>query len=1010
MLTQSIYRLSGINNSTRKLLVLTSCLLIFSMIPQAQSGTLGRLTGKITDSSTNQSLLGVSVIPKGTDKGVASINDGTYILALPAGIYTIRYSYSGYSTKEISEVIIKRGEATFMDIFLTPKKNELTNVVVTATARRAVQAAVYTKQRLSAAASDGISTELINKTPDNNAGQILKRVTGVSVQNDKFVVVRGLGAQYNQTMLNGVAMTSTETNQNAFSFDLVPAAVIDNIVVNKTATPDMPGNFAGGVVQVNTKDFPASDFFSIAVQAGFSDQTYNKDFYSDKRSNMEWLGFGGKSRDLPAGFPKASDRINFTTINDQERIRYLRTLKNNLVPANMGPSGLNENVQLGYGKTIRFGGRNQFGIVAAITQRKSELIEQETTTRDLAVTGINPDGTIIGNYNYFSNNTRYRYSSEMSAVLNLAYSFGSNKITFKNIYSQLLRNNFIKRDSVFYPDIYIAPGPTGVQGFSYLTEQRGLLNSVLAGEHKTGLNNETQLDWNINVTTNNTKLPDTRNFLLNSVDDKGNFSGRNDGVSVPSLMRTSSRIWSDSKDLITGAAFNLSTVFRIFDVKQILKGGVLVQNRRRQVTADVLPFKIASTFTPLDSILAPSQFYYNGTDLLIAPDIIEKAGNYNANTSLQASYVSIENKIKNSIRVIWGLRFENYQQSISVYKSLFYPSFREPELVPLQFASRSTFDFLPSVNIVYSPGKNMNIRAAYSKTVIRPDLKDLVANYSYDFQAFRFVTGNAELKSTSIANYDLKFEWFPTAGEIVSFGAFYKTMTDPIEYGENVAQNNFIGRLAINTGDATVKGIEFEVRKKLNFFPSAAWMQNITFFGNGTLLHSEVKERVIYNSYFSFSPAHALTGQPKYILNGGISISAFKNTFDATFSYNRTGDFINQLGSSDFVTGILPNDKLPNGTKLLQVPNFILEARDIIDISVRQSFLRGKALIKFNVANMLSKPLVIYQDLNGDNKLGKPVRIDTSPAGQGVITGGEDNIASMINGQRTYSFSFSYTF
>ena len=980
-------------------------LLCMSVTAVAQTGNFGKLTGKVTDSSTNQSLLGVSIVPKGTNKGVASINDGSYILSLPAGTYTIRYSYSGYATKEITEVVIKRSETTFMDIFLTPKKNELVNVVVTATARRAVQAAVYTKQRLSAAASDGISAELINKTPDNNAGQILKRVTGVSVQNDKFVVVRGLGAQYNQTMLNGVSMTSTETNQNAFSFDLIPAAAIDNIVVNKTATPDMPGNFAGGVVQVNTKDFPASDFFSVAVQTGFSDQTYGKDFYSDKRGNLEWLGFGGKSRDLPNGFPKAADRVNFTNLNNQERIRYLRTLKNNLVPVNNGPSGLNENIQFGYGKTIRFGDRNQFGIVAAVTQRKTELIEQETTTRELEITGLQPDGTLAGNVNYYSQNTRYRYASEFSGVLNLAYSFGSNKITFKNLYSQLFRNNYIKRDSVFFENVYQTPGPAGIQGFSYLTEQRGLLNSVLSGEHKTGLNNETQLDWNINVTTNNAKLPDTRNFLLNSVDDKGNFTGRNQGVAVPFLIRLASRTWSKSEDLITGGAFNLSTVFRLFDVKQVLKGGILIQNRRRRVAADVLPIILGSISSPLDSILAPSQFYLGGSDILIAPDIIEKAGNYNANTSLQASYVSIENKIRNTLRIIWGLRFENYQQAVSVYKSLYNPSFQNPEFLPLQFASRTTFNFLPSINVVYTPVKTINVRAAFSKTVIRPDLKDLVANYSYDFQSFRFVTGNAELKSTSISNYDLKFEWFPTAGEILSLGAFYKTMIDPIEYGENREVNTFIGRLAINTGDAMVKGVEFEFRKKMNFIPSAEWMNNITIFGNGALLKSEVKERVIYNSYFNFSPTHALTGQPKYIVNGGISISALKNTFDATFTYNRTGDYISQLGSSDFVVGVLPADR-----KLLQIQHYILQARDIIDVSVRQSFLKGKALIKFNIANLLGKPLIIYQDYNGNDKLDAPMKIDITTTGQGAILSGVDNISSATNGQRTFSCSFSYTF
>ena len=154
-------------------------------------------------------------------------------------------------------------------------------------------------------------------------------------------------------MLNGVPMTSTETNKNAFAFDLIPAAVIDNITINKTATPDMPGNFAGGIVQINTKDFPSRDFFSISLQAGYSDKTLGKDFYSDKRNPAELFTFSGSQRDLPKGFPDYSNKVSFTSLNQQEQFRYLRMLKNNLAPQNYSPSGLNENVQLGWGKTIK---------------------------------------------------------------------------------------------------------------------------------------------------------------------------------------------------------------------------------------------------------------------------------------------------------------------------------------------------------------------------------------------------------------------------------------------------------------------------------------------------------------------------------------------------------------------------------------------------------------------------------------------------------------------------------
>ncbi len=977
-------------------------LIFYSSVSLAQKGN-GKLTGKVTDSSTTQGLSGVTIAPgKSGSKGVASINDGSYILTLQPGTYSVRYSYTGYVTKGISEIIIRSGETTFMDVMMVPSLNTMTDVVVTSSAKKEAQSAVYNRQRITAAASDGISQELISKTPDIDGGQVLKRITGVSVQNDKFVVVRGLGAQYNQTMLNGVAMTSTETNQNAFSFDLIPAAVIDNIVVNKTATPDMPGNFAGGVVQVNTKDFPSKNFISIALQGGFSDKTYGKDFYADERGKLDWLSFGGEGRDLPPGFPTTLDRANIGNLNKQERIRSLKTLKNNLAPISQGASMPNENIQLGFGKTIRLGKKNQFGIVAAFTQRKSELIERETSMRDPE--GFTAGTTNVPRFKYFSDNTRYKYSSELAAVINLAYSFGNNKITFKNLYSNVFRNSFVKRDSVYTTLLDNFPDGTRVEGFAYIIEQRSLLNSILSGEHKLGAKKETQFDWNVNVTRNNSEFPDTRNFLMSytGVGPEKRYTTADKGISLVQILGSSSRLWSKSTDLITGGAFNLSTIFNIAGNKQIVKGGVLFQNRQRSATGTALPYVGVNKYS-IDSVLSPVN-YSEGLDILIANDLTDQAGNYAANTSLQAVFESIENKIGKKLRIIWGVRFENYQQSINVFKPVFNPNFRYPELVPSKFESRNTSNFLPSVNIIFSPVKAVNFRGAVSKTVIRPDLKDLAQFTRFDFQSFQLTTGNPDLKNTLITNYDLKFEWFPSAGEIVSFAAFYKKMLDPIEYGQVTAENNVIGRLAINSGEATVNGVEFEMRKKMNFIPFAPWMQHVTLFSNGSLLKSQVEDRIIYNPFFDFSPSHRLTGQPNYIINGGVSISAFNNSFEATFTYNRSGDYINQLGSSDFVAN-------PVGKPLLLVPHFWVQARDIIDIGVRQSFLKNKAQIKLNISNILSKPLIIYQDFDGDNKLGTPFKIDSRyGAGEGMVLSGVDNVSSLTIGQRTFFLSFSYTF
>ncbi|MHA4807426.1 TonB-dependent receptor [Flavitalea flava] len=996
------FRKYGYDKRATCLFIFLSLLLLLpAAMAIAQKGP-GKLTGKVSDGSTNEPLAGVSISAKNTKTGVSTITDGTYILSLPAGTYTIDFSYSGHKKKEITGVIIKAGESSFLDILLEATTKQLESVVVTAGVKRETQSSVYSAQKRSAAVSDGISLEAIRKTPDNNAGQILKRVTGVNVQDNRFVVVRGLGEQYNQTMLNGVPMTSTETNRNAFAFDLIPAAVIDNITINKTATPDMPGNFAGGIVQINTKDFPASDFFSVLVQAGYSDQTYGKDFYSDKRGKYEWLSFDGGIRDLPKGFPTSTSRVPFTTLNAQEQFRYLRMLKNNFEPVNNGPSGLNENLQLGYGKTIKFKNETQLGIVAAFNQRKTELTEQEVTAREVDLTAKELPVDRLRGLGYYSENTRYRYSVDFGGVVNVAYRFGNNKISLKNLYTRVFNNTFIDRPDIL-ADLQAFTGSPILVGINYFTESRTILNSTLAGEHRTGKTNETRLEWNVNATSNYTNTPDSRNYLLGTDSARKIYAVKSDNSGLSESLYGFSRIWTQNKDFIAGGAFNITTPFLLLKAKQLLKGGILFQNRERKATGTILP--IGHGYGTLDSLFAPSAYSPSGVRVDLATTALSQgSGNYNAGSSLLAAYESLENKIGKKFRVIWGLRIEDYQQTVNLYIPAFYPDFQEPVLTSAKFASRTTFNFLPSVNMVYSPTPAINIRAAYSNTVIRPELKDLAEYQRYDLQTFALTSGNSNLKSTNIQNYDLKFEWFPSSGEIASIALFYKNLQDPIEYAFSTQDNNLNSRYAVNTGSAFVRGIEAEIRKKIDFIPFASWLSHLTLFGNGALLKSRVNGKFINSNVISSFSEHSLTGQPPYILNAGASLLLIHETFEATVSFNRTGDYINELGSSDL------DVHLANGKLIPRRPHYWVKARDLMDLVISQSFLHNKAKFKFNVTNLLNQRYILYQDLNGNGKFDTPVRIKKIGDRTNNYLDGIDNTASSIRPQRTYSFSFSYTF
>jgi outer membrane receptor protein involved in Fe transport len=209
----------------------------------------------------------------------------------------------------------------------------------------------------------------------------------------------------------------------------------------------------------------------------------------------------------------------------------------------------------------------------------------------------------------------------------------------------------------------------------------------------------------------------------------------------------------------------------------------------------------------------------------------------------------------------------------------------------------------------------------------------------------------------------------------------------------------------VNTGNAFVRGIEAEVRKKLDFFEFAPWLSHVTLFGNGSLIKSKVEAAKLTNDLVSSTNEHTLTGQPNYIINGGVTISLFKNSFEATMSVNRTGDYINELGTSDLIP-------LNNGNAVPLVPHFRVKARNMADLVLTQNFLHNKGKIKINVSNLFNKPYILYQDLDGNGKFDEPVVIKKYPGARTFLNyvSGVDNTASSIRPQRTWSLSVSYTF
>jgi len=302
---------------------LTVLVLFLGITAYAQTG---KISGVVSDKKTGETLIGVTVKIKGTTKGVSTDVDGKYTLqAMANGKHTLEFSYVGYQTKEVSDVEVKAPSVTSLNIVLSEAGGQnLQEVVVKASFKQESVNSLYAQQKNSALISDGISSDQIKKSPDKNTSDVLKRISGATIQDNKFVVVRGLSDRYNTATLDGSTLPSTEANRKAFSFDIVPSNLVDKITISKTATPDLPADFAGGAVQISTKDIPDQNFLSLGVGYGYNSQSTFKDFLGTKKNALAYLGYEDGSKQLAENFP-SREAIANGTLSSAKNIAALKS-------------------------------------------------------------------------------------------------------------------------------------------------------------------------------------------------------------------------------------------------------------------------------------------------------------------------------------------------------------------------------------------------------------------------------------------------------------------------------------------------------------------------------------------------------------------------------------------------------------------------------------------------------------------------------------------------------------
>ncbi len=910
-----------------------------STITFAQSG---KIAGIISDKKSGETLIGLTVKINNTPKVTVTDVQGRYILSgLKTGKYTIDYSYLGYKTKSISEIDVVDGAVTTLDVVMEESSTQvLKEVTISVSARQESSNALYAAQKNSARVSDGISAEAIRKSPDKNTSDVLKRVSGTTIQDNKFVVVRGLSDRYNTASLDNSPLPSTEPNRKAFSFDIVPSNLVDNIIINKTATPDLPGDFAGGSVQILTKDIPVQNFLSFSLGYGYNTQSTFKNFKSGYRNATDYFGFDNGSRGLASNFPTTKSVINGLTA--KRNIASIKSMNQDWEVSN-GNALPNQNYQFSFGRVKTYEkSNNRLGTIFSLTYRNTQQ-KNADITRQYHV------------YDYTDD--QYKFSTNVGALANFAYTFGNNKITLKNIYNRIFDDQYTSRTG----SNLVSGSDNRFYAFDLTT--KSLLKTTLDGEHKLG-NKNSKLKWTLGFSNILNDQPDQR-----KVNYSRNISDRNNPAvaytaNVTTIGKENTRLFSKLSENIYSADASYSRPFTFLKQTSTFKVGASSQFRDRSFDVRFLGLLLDYVHAPdANAIRQRPLNTLFGTDLINSgvyklDELPNSTDRYTAYANANSGYAMLDNKLSEKARLVWGFRVEQYNLNLSTL------------VANSKDITLNNTDILPSANFTYSLNPTSNLRASYYRTLARPEFRELAPFQYYDYELLAIQEGNPNLKRTLINNADLRYEMFPSLGQVLSVSVFYKQFDNAIE--SSITDYNSTPTVSyFNSKKANVFGAELELRKSLSFLSEKNAFKNTTVYTNLSLIKSKVKNPA---NALLIEQDRPLIGQSPYVINAGIQHATMENKLNLNLLYNRIGRRIYKAGGTTF-------------------PSVWENPRDVLDFQATYKVMKNKGEIKLNFSDLLSQRNTLYFDYDKNKKYSLP----------------KDETISSFKPGATYSLSFSYS-
>jgi outer membrane receptor for ferrienterochelin and colicin len=893
----------------------------------------GIIRGKVIDNTTGEELIGATIIITGTTTGTITDFDGNYTLSnLEPGNYSIACSFVSFETQTVTDVVVETGNVTLLNFNLNETSIDLEEVKVVAKSRQNTEAALMVLQRKSATLLDGISSRQISRLDDSDAASALKRVTGVTIESGKYVYVRGLGDRYSKTALNGAEIPGLDPNRNTVQMDLFPANLIENMIINKTFSPDLPGSFTGGYVNIVTKDFPERFTFQFSNSFGYNPQAnLNNQFLLYEGGKLDWLGIDDGTRVAPEiakkrNFPDGLFIDNVTLDN------VTRSFNKNFIPCPVS-SFLNHSHALSLGNQISFLGK-PLGIIASLTYSRSYDYYKDGITGHY---DLDSQGSTTLEKELYLDDERGDMNILWGGILSISYKLNNSHKVGIN----LVRNQSGKSTGR-YQEGYSDYHDLIFQNRTIQFLERSFTSYQLKGENYFEKLRKLKIDWISSFTLSKQNEPDLR-FFQNALDEDldGNFT-------VPKILPSGgqdlpARYYRDMWETNWDNKIDFEIPFSWQGRNSKLRfGGSLVLKERdfNELRFDFKDFN--NSFTAYNGDIAKYLSDNNigenpeidGPYGLYVMDLYQSSNNYTADQTMWAGYLMVDMPVIRKLRMITGFRIENND---------IYVISENPDKPAGKLNNN---DILPALNLTYSVSENMNIRMAYTKTLAYPSYRELAPFASFDYLGGFIFNGNPDLKRSVINNFDLRWEYFLGSGEMLALSGFYKLFKDPIEQVFRFGNDNVLWD---NVSEAKVFGFEAEVRKSLDFVDV---LKNLQFSTNFSYVHSQVDiSPSELEEIRAVDPDHPsyrnMFGQAPYILNSVLSYNNTNLGLICNLGFNIAGEKIAVVGKG--------------GT-----PNIMEQPFPNINFNISKT-INKKLTVKFSVFNLLdTEHKKIYSYLGRD--------------------------------------------